>query len=103
MNQKANFNYEIIKAENLTTKYSHVIIPGVGNYSNAMQGLRENEGDKKIKQLKTINILLLVFVNTSNKKGHKKRTDKFIILKVFDIFSPNQKLLYHLEVDKLKL
>ena len=50
-----NFNYEIIKAENLTTKYSHVIIPGVGNYSNAMQGLRENEGDKKIIEFASTN------------------------------------------------
>tara|TARA_Y100000591_G_C21702664_1_gene629104 strand:- start:141 stop:758 length:618 start_codon:yes stop_codon:yes gene_type:complete len=43
-----NFNYRIIKAENLTDEYSHAIIPGVGNFSNAMQGLRGNNGDKKI-------------------------------------------------------
>ena len=43
-----NFNFKIINAKDLNNEYSHVIIPGVGNYSNAMQGLRENKGDKKI-------------------------------------------------------
>ena len=43
-----NVNFKIINAKDLNNEYSHVIIPGVGNYSNAMQGLRENKGDKKI-------------------------------------------------------
>ncbi len=42
-----NFSYQIIKAENLTEKYSHTIIPGVGNFSNTMQHLIKNGGKKK--------------------------------------------------------
>ncbi len=45
-----NFSYEIIKAEDLTDKYSHTIIPGVGNFSKAMKDLKKNKGDKKIIQ-----------------------------------------------------
>ena len=45
-----NFSYQIIKAENLTEKYSHTIIPGVGNFSNTMQHLIKNGGKKKIIQ-----------------------------------------------------
>tara|TARA_B100001029_G_C14963407_1_gene395865 strand:- start:195 stop:773 length:579 start_codon:yes stop_codon:yes gene_type:complete len=45
-----NFSYQIIRAENLTDKYSHAIIPGVGNFAKAMKELRKNNGDKKILQ-----------------------------------------------------
>jgi len=50
-----NFTYEIIKAEDLTDKYSHAIIPGVGNYAKAMEGLKKNQGDKKIIKFSTTN------------------------------------------------
>ena len=50
-----NFAYEIIKAEDLTDKYSHAIIPGVGNYAKAMEGLKKNQGDKKIIKFSTTN------------------------------------------------
>ena len=43
-----NFKYEIISPENLDKKYSHAIIPGVGNFSKAMKDLTKNDGHLKI-------------------------------------------------------
>ena len=43
-----NISFNIIKAENLNEDYSHLIIPGVGNFASAMSNLKKNSGDKKI-------------------------------------------------------
>ena len=43
-----NKPYQIIKADELNENFSHVIIPGVGNFGKAMKELKKNDGDKKI-------------------------------------------------------
>ncbi len=50
-----NKPYKVIKADALTEKYSHVIIPGVGNFAEAMKELKKNNGDKKIIQFSKTN------------------------------------------------
>lgn len=45
-----NKSYKIIRADELSNNFSHVIIPGVGNFAEAMKELKKNNGDKKIIQ-----------------------------------------------------
>jgi glutamine amidotransferase len=43
-----DISHEVIKARDLSDKYSHAIIPGVGNFSTAMNDLKKKEEDIKI-------------------------------------------------------
>ncbi len=45
-----NINYETIKAGDLASKHTHLIIPGVGNFSRVMNDLKKQQQDKKIIQ-----------------------------------------------------
>ena len=40
--------YKIVKVQDLSEKFSHVIIPGVGHFSKAIEELKRDNGDKKI-------------------------------------------------------
>ena len=42
-----NVPYEVISAENLSEKFTKLIIPGVGNFSKTMYNLNNNSGGKE--------------------------------------------------------
>ena len=62
-------DYEIISNFETLKKYSHIILPGVGSYKTAMNNLKKNKLDKKIK----------FFVKNGDIKIEKKRNNFYLL------------------------
>ena len=103
-----NKPYKIIKAEELSEDYTHIIIPGVGNFAEAMKELKKNNGDKKIiqfsKKKKPILGICLGMQLLSSKSDESGPVDGLNLIKgsVNKIELNNEKFLPHIGWNSVK-